>query len=60
MLRHNACKLFFVQQLHKANTDDEDNSTIIEEPGFSGCYGDKGTCGITKNGTILVGKWVEF
>jgi len=51
---------FFVQQLHKANTDDEDNSTIIEEPGFSGCYGDKGTCGITKNGTILVGKWVEF
>ena len=42
------------------NTDDEDNSTIIEKPRISGCYGDKGTCGITKNGTILVGKWVEF
>lgn len=42
------------------NTDEEENFNPNDKPHISGCYGDNGRCGITKNGTLLIGKWIEF
>jgi hypothetical protein len=43
-----------------AKVEDPSNPPVDYGPGFSGCLGEEGTCGITTKGTKLVGKWVEI
>ncbi|WP_314937963.1 hypothetical protein [Alloprevotella tannerae] len=46
------------------NESKADNTIIIgstTRPGKTrgGCYGNNGHCGVTRNGTYLIGKWRE-
>lgn len=42
-----------------ADDDQDDDQPTMPDGPKGGCVGD-GACGITKNGTILIGKWREI
>lgn len=49
---------------YSVNESKTDNTVIIgstTRPGTTrgGCYGNSGHCGVTRNGTYLIGKWRE-